>query len=82
MDLQIVGKDSIPDQIRNKAETRRGNHDRYNSQAIKTVGQVHRVGSPDNHKHTKDQKEPAKRDQYIFEKRNGNRRGKRLWCNL
>ena len=51
MHLQIIGKNRMTDEIGNQAETGRCNHHRHNRQAVQTVGEINRIGRPDNDEH-------------------------------
>ena len=79
MHLQIIGKNRMADEIGNQAEAGRSNHHRHNRQAVQTVGQINRIGRPDNDKHAGQHKQgQAKGQKHIFEKRNGIAGGQRL----
>lgn len=78
MDLQIVRKDRVTSQIGDQPERRGCDHHRHDGQPVQPVSEVHRIASADDHHCAKQDEEPAKIDQKVFEKRKGQLVGE-LW---
>ncbi len=83
VDLQVLGKDEVADQVADDAKGSRCHHDRHDSQAIQTVSQVHGIGEAHNGEGGKGHIEPADVQQDRLQEGEGDRgfqprRGRRL----
>ncbi len=82
MDLQIVGKERIADEVGDEAEGGGGDHHRHNGEAVQTVGQVHGVAGADDDEGAEGDEEPTKVDLHVLEEGNGERGGERRLADI
>src|SRR5579864_3090456 len=70
LDLQIVGKDRVADEIGDQHETSRRDHRRHDRQAVETIGEIDGVRRADHDEHRHRHEKPAERDENGLEERN------------
>src|SRR5215469_12936697 len=68
MDLQVIGKDGIADEIGDECKASRSDHRRNDSKTVEPVSQVDRVRRANDHQNSERHKKPAKLEQHILEK--------------
>ncbi len=82
MDLQIVGKQNVADEIGDEAEGGGGDHHRHDGEAVEAVGQVHGVAGADDDEGAERNEQPAEIDQHALEEGNGERGRERLLADI
>src|SRR5262245_39787750 len=82
MDLQIVGEESVADEVGDEAEGGGGDNHRYDGEPIEAIGQVHGVAGADDDERAEDDIQPTEIDERALEKGNSERGCERLLASM
>src|SRR5690606_17066210 len=78
VNLEIIRKDRIADEINDETKRSRGNHHRHNGEPVEPIREIDGIGGADNHQRAEQEEEPSKLDKQRLEERHGKRCLQRL----